>query len=330
MGERARIYETDDFPIPSRISGVIHRSEFDYPCFISFENFSVVFEEHLNSETKKEVIPLLGVIQISVFPHPVLTLTDLNAESNLDQPAVLMLIFQNDIFDRQKVATICFTGLRRYLDFISEKVRFISTNLQKGLQILPPSASTHSCSMKKKIPKFSFEEGTSRIISRDEVDLLRVSFSKRYHFFKWRLIYTTSTDGRRISAILSRCTKIAPLILLVKTCQNSRFGAFLAEGIQEKRLFYGSSNNFVFKLEDFIRVYKPSGKNDFYVSCSAQDFIVGGSSPHRDRAGSALYFNSDVDVGHSTICETYGSPVLSESEAFSIGCLEVFELFQQF
>jgi hypothetical protein len=108
---------------------------------------------------------------------------------------------------------------------------------------------------------------------------------------------------------------------------NSRFRAFLPDGLQGKRDFYGSGSTFVFSVSKYIKIYKSTGKIQFFVSCLPRAFIVCASYIEKGNIfGSVVYLGSNIDNGHSSSCPTFDWPLLSGETEFLIASIELWHL----
>ncbi len=145
----------------------------------------------------------------------------------------------------------------------------------------------------------------------------------------WDLRYSLIRDGASMSSLLSQCRQrrnssgteiIESHVLIVEDSMGSVFGAFMAHALQKSAAYYGSGENFVFRLSPDVEIYRWSKENHLFVLSDRTHLAIGGGD------GFALQLDEDLDTGVSTSSATYRNPILSSGEFFRVLNVEVFAL----
>ncbi|NXD28730.1 TLDC2 protein, partial [Spelaeornis formosus] len=163
----------------------------------------------------------------------------------------------------------------------------------------------------------------------------------------WHLLYSTGRDGFSLRTLYrSGARPDSPALLLIKDteaqvrpCPPRRweplrtprresppsapqaFGAFSASAIRSSSGFYGTGETFLFSFCPELKVFRWTGRNDFFVKGDVNLLMVGGGS---GRFG--LWLDGDLHHGGSQPCETFDNETLSHREEFCIQDLEMWGL----
>ncbi|NXM14996.1 TLDC2 protein, partial [Ploceus nigricollis] len=141
----------------------------------------------------------------------------------------------------------------------------------------------------------------------------------------WHLLYSTGRDGFSLRTLTGTCpgagspSERRPVSLLLLLSQA--FGAFSASAIRSSSGFYGTGETFLFSFCPELKVFRWTGRNDFFVKGDVNLLMVGGGS---GRFG--LWLDGDLHHGGSQPCETFDNETLSHREEFCIQDLEMWGL----
>ncbi|XP_074964466.1 TLD domain-containing protein 2 isoform X2 [Phalacrocorax aristotelis] len=138
----------------------------------------------------------------------------------------------------------------------------------------------------------------------------------------WHLLYCTGRDGFSLRT-LYRCGDQpgCPALLLIRDTEAQAFGAFSATPIRCSNGFYGTGETFLFSFSPELKVFRWTGRNNFFLKGDVDLLMVGGGS---GRFG--LWLDGDLHHGGSHPCETFGNETLSHREEFCIQDLELWGL----
>lgn len=148
-----------------------------------------------------------------------------------------------------------------------------------------------------------------------------------------RLVFSTSEHGTSLTSFFLHCDSWEPTVLLIRTTQNERLGAYCSTRWSERhkeRSYFGTGETFVFT---FSMSGVPEGRHfpwvgvrsSVDVSPSARLFLsadqnmiqVGGGG------GFALYLDSSLEHGRTEHCDTFNNPPLVDKGDFVVAVLEV-------
>uniref|UniRef100_U3KDS1 TLDc domain-containing protein n=1 Tax=Ficedula albicollis TaxID=59894 RepID=U3KDS1_FICAL len=138
----------------------------------------------------------------------------------------------------------------------------------------------------------------------------------------WHLLYSTARDGFSLRTLYrSGARPDSPALLLIRDTEAQAFGAFSASAIRSSSGFYGTGETFLFSFCPELKVFRWTGRNDFFVKGDVNLLMVGGGS---GRFG--LWLDGDLHRGGSQPCETFDNETLSQREEFCIQDLEMWGL----
>ncbi|XP_070494948.1 GTPase-activating protein skywalker isoform X3 [Chironomus tepperi] len=150
------------------------------------------------------------------------------------------------------------------------------------------------------------------------------------------LLYTTEEHGCSLTTFYIRVEQYEPTLLMIKTCNNEVFGAYLSSRWYERNLkddkgnrqaYFGTGESFLFSLYPERAKYPWVGiDSDRNVDHSAELFMaadnkmltIGGGD------GQAIWMDENIRFGKSDRCKTFNNPPLCPSGDFEIRVLEVY------
>ncbi|KAI0295160.1 TLD-domain-containing protein [Multifurca ochricompacta] len=143
----------------------------------------------------------------------------------------------------------------------------------------------------------------------------------------WTLLFSLDQHGISLQTLYARCsaatsssstatttttTSATPshssgALLVVCDAEETRFGAWIADGIREGHGSYtGSGESFLWKVhEDGVKVFKWTGKNDYVALCEPESISFGGGDGHY-----GLYLDETLYEGSSARCLTFNNEPL--------------------
>lgn len=138
---------------------------------------------------------------------------------------------------------------------------------------------------------------------------------------KWLLLYSTWRHGISLSTLYRR-SMLWPgsSLLVVGDNRGAVFGGMVEAPLRptDKRRYQGTNDTFVFTNKPGHPViFRPTGVNRYFTLCST-DFLAIGGGGHF-----ALYLDSDLLNGSSSVSETYGNPCLAHTEDFEVKEVEL-------
>ena len=309
---------------------IIDEKSKEIPAKLKCSGIEMIVETTTDEEkyTRRIIISLVGVLEVKVVPAAAV-LSDVDEEDvNLPtMPATLIVTYLTDVFDKTSISTVFFSGIRGILDTFAAKIDYIIANLKKNLEFHGPDPNkqrkrSNSIPKKKLKTKTFTLTGIPKIISKPEIETVRLFLPLRYRILSWKLLYQTSQDGVSLSTIYKKCEKKQPLILLIKTDQLIRLGAFITEGLSVKRGYYGSGEMFVFHFAPYFIGYRWSKKNKMFISCSNNDISIGFGK----NQGASIYIGKHLQFGYSEPSDTFDSPCLSGICQFRILEMEIWHI----
>eukprot|EP01103_Thecamoeba_quadrilineata_P014402 TRINITY_DN4293_c0_g1_i1.p1 TRINITY_DN4293_c0_g1~~TRINITY_DN4293_c0_g1_i1.p1 ORF type:complete len:337 (+),score=18.22 TRINITY_DN4293_c0_g1_i1:969-1979(+) len=163
----------------------------------------------------------------------------------------------------------------------------------------------------------------SHIISEEDFDHLWSWLPIRYRIHAPVLYYSTANNGFSLNTLYRKTKDIAPMLLLLKTTTNHRFGAFLSQSWKQSEFFYGSGETFIFSLLPNPKVYKwdPTRRQNYFVMSTNESISVGGGQ------GVGIWLDDDLLNGRSCTCQTFqNEPLHPPSENFQCSSVEIYGL----
>ena len=93
----------------------------------------------------------------------------------------------------------------------------------------------------------------------------------------WNIIYSMDLHGISLNTLYNQCQSTGPLLLLLRDETDAVFGGFASEFFHPSHGYYGNGDCFLFKktLND-IKVFKPTGKNDYLIYSDTKCIAFGG------------------------------------------------------
>uniref|UniRef100_A0A8C9NAN1 TBC/LysM-associated domain containing 2 n=1 Tax=Serinus canaria TaxID=9135 RepID=A0A8C9NAN1_SERCA len=162
----------------------------------------------------------------------------------------------------------------------------------------------------------------SSILRDREIEELGPHLPPRLTQQPWHLLYSTGRDGFSLRTLYrSGARPDSPALLLIRDTEAQAFGAFSATAIRPSSGFYGTGETFLFSFCPELKVFRWTGRNDFFVKGDVNLLMVGGASR---RFG--LWLDGDLHHGGSQPCETLDNETLSHREEFCIQDLEMWGL----
>ncbi|XP_062006975.1 uncharacterized protein LOC133724302 isoform X1 [Rosa rugosa] len=137
---------------------------------------------------------------------------------------------------------------------------------------------------------------------------------------RWLLLYSTWRHGISLSTLYRRSMLWPGLsLLVVGDRKGAVFGGLVEAPLRPtNKKYQGTNDTFVFtNTPGHPVIYRPTGANRYFTLC-ATDFLAIGGGGHF-----ALYLNSDLLSGSSSVSETYGNPCLANSEDFDVKEVEL-------
>lgn len=314
------------------ITGVIEFEDGkELPTQLYMTNIELVFKMLATDVNMPERIGinLIGVCELKVMVHS----SCMNAEPDVDieapnMPAILLITYLTDLFDKGSYQTIFFTGIRGQILKFKEKVDPVVKTMKERLSFNGPNLQPKLYSETKprkrasRAQSFNLGDMSSTILSNAEIDALRLSLPVRSRLMPWRRLFSSATDGVSLETLFTKCGTRTPIILVCMNAEGDKIGAYLSSGLKKARGFYGTGETFVFNYRPLLSVYKWTHKNEFFTAASSDDVSIGNSHS----GGAALFIGESMATGFSDPCDTFGSPVLSTKPHFKITSVEAWHI----
>ena len=156
----------------------------------------------------------------------------------------------------------------------------------------------------------------SLVINDFEVNDLRSQMPYRYRNCNWNLLYQLSKHGTSYRTFFNCTEKAMPVVLLIKTDNGDKIGAYISSGLKFSKRYYGTGETFVFRFNPKCESFKWSeGSNQFFVTSTSTEIGLGGGG------SSAIWIDGDLFNGISEPCSTFNSPQLTKEYRFK--CIEI-------
>ncbi|XP_040543848.1 TLD domain-containing protein 2 isoform X1 [Gallus gallus] len=162
----------------------------------------------------------------------------------------------------------------------------------------------------------------SSILQEREIEELGLHLPTRLRQQPWSLLYCTARDGFSLRT-LYRCTSqlSSPALLLIRDTEAQAFGAFSTSPIHVSSGFYGTGETFLFSFSPELKVFRWTGRNNFFLKGDVDMLMVGAGS-----GKFGLWLDGDLHHGGSCPCETFNNESLSPRGEFCVRDLEVWGL----
>ncbi|KAH0789529.1 TLD family protein [Histomonas meleagridis] len=312
------------------VVGVVTLNDQDCPARIYLRNQHIFIEldQGFISESfawlkdhKTIDIDMTGLLDTQIIPHPSIS-DDVPFEDF--SPATIVLAYLDDLFDNYSLTTLNFSALNYELKEFKDVIEKTSDELKKRVMFDPPKVKVNNPRPKVN-EKFQLVNGTSQILTMEEINTLRLALPTRVRRHQWELIYNTSVDGFSINSLSIASSKLMPLLIVINTTDRIRIGAYLSCGLKPTKGFSGTGETFVFNFKPFIQIYRWSKANQYFVSITKEELIIGGGN-----AKAAIYLTNGLRDGFSDQCETFNSPMLTNRNKFQVGAIEVWYIRSMF
>lgn len=291
-------------------------------------------------------INIIGYLECAVLPHP---------RDGVPHDA-LFLTYLDDPYDTTSLRVASFEGngddLGRYQRAIIESAKFVRAEKK----YTPPDANAvhrhavidriQSAPQSKVLPIVEVAPmptpvkrrqrtvshlpdidmiGLSRILGPGDVPRIRGSLPTRFKYAGWLLLFQLSRDGKSYTTFYDKTQRHEPLVLLIRTADGEKIGAYISNGLKMSRRYYGSGETFVFKLNPEYTAYHWSiaNGNQYFVASSCEEIALGGGGD------SALWLDGEFRTGISEPCKTYNSPGLCSKTRFDVLEVEVWVIGNQ-
>ncbi|KAI4901309.1 hypothetical protein NFI96_021128 [Prochilodus magdalenae] len=162
----------------------------------------------------------------------------------------------------------------------------------------------------------------SRLLSVRQLQQLSRHFPDMLSVCDWMLVYQTETHGSSLRTLYRTTEQLDHcMVLMIRDTFGQVFGAVCSAPLRMSSHFFGTGQTFLFSFSPHLQVYKWTGDNSYFIKGSVDSLQFGGGSGR-----SGLWLNGDLIRGRSQSCDTFDNDVLSSTEDFLIGELEVWAL----
>ena len=222
--------------------------------------------------------------------------------------------------------------------FVSQEISSPSLKTSSSFSQLLLEESTKTISELSFSPSFSNQRVTmipreSNLVTPDEVYRLVEFLPERLQGCTWNMIYDFNDHGISLHALFAAAKQHRETMLFVRDVDSKEIcGTFTAEpwDPQGRNGFFGTGETFVFRISSAtppeIEVFRWSGVNEFFQTCSTNHLAVGGGGNF------ALCLDNDLEHCTSGPCLTFDgleNRALSSFQSFRIDALELW-CFEQF
>jgi hypothetical protein len=309
---------------------VLTSNDVELPGVITFFPDAFTFEQRLLSPGPRLTLSvnIVSVISCKIVPHP--RAPDACAAAD---PGLLLIIFLADALDAATLAALSFAACRAELHALEHHIARLSSLRQaqiryaKPKSVLPllPEKEREAAALHRLPPRLrgrarGAPAEASSVIDRVNVVALRKALPYQFRAHAWKLAFSLVEDGTSYETLYSANGVGSPCVLLIRTSDGERFGAFVPTGLKRSARFYGTGEAFVFSFDDALVIYRWSRKNDWFVSSTNSEIVIGGGK------GAALWIDDRMLNGRSEVCETFDSLPLAKKQTFQVQDLEVWSL----
>lgn len=169
----------------------------------------------------------------------------------------------------------------------------------------------------------------SEFVTEAQWSLIWSWIPARFRLLNLRLAFSTTDHGFSLQTLYSTCGGLEPLLMIVKTLEDSVFGAFLSKSFSNRsgNSFYGTGETFLFALHPDQQRFSWDHRSDSSAFiCASSDFLAVGAG----HSGFGLRIDDDLKLVWSNESFTFSSERLfrlddsSEKNNQIIQCLEIF------
>lgn len=157
------------------------------------------------------------------------------------------------------------------------------------------------------------------ILSKDQINAIRLSMPIRLRRSDWRLIYSDREHGTSLRTLYRRSEALdyGPCVIVIQNDHGNILGAFSSDTLSPRRGYYGSGESFVFSFA--------SGEYRSYHWTRRQSHCVYSSDDVLGFGEGALWINASQSVlqGSSRRCPTFDNEPLNDTENFDVVHIEV-------
>ena len=173
---------------------------------------------------------------------------------------------------------------------------------------------------KQRAPNIPTLSAKSSVVTPAELVEVMGNVPLRYAGCAWERLFSTNVDGVSLGTFYRRMEDIErPVVMLVRDAEGACFGCY-GEPWRIEKSYYGNGENFVFTIRPKQKVWRWTGKNNYFQLGQHDSISVGGGGQF------SLHFDSMFERGSSGICETFNSPSLASKPRFQVVVLEAWVL----
>ena len=145
-------------------------------------------------------------------------------------------------------------------------------------------------------------EISSMILTEDLISQIYNQLPCNAQISRWQKNFCSAEDGYSLQNFYRKTAQFdEPFLLVICDENNEIFGAFVTCTPRISDSFIGSGKMWLFSVEkEKIRVYRWSGKNEYFFQGQQSCFIIGSSD-----GKFGIYVDSDLNNGRIQSCETF-------------------------
>jgi hypothetical protein len=183
-----------------------------------------------------------------------------------------------------------------------------------------------------KTPELANAKQGTVLPTTGHLDKLNRVLPLRHQNATWQLIYSTREHGTSIRTLFDNSQRRGgSSLLIVQTTDESYFGAYLPDPLQDFNKYYGSGETFVFTFQPEFKTFKWTKANEsFLLTNMVGGITIGASKTSTDEYDDtpeglcAIYIDKDLMQGSSYSCHTFGNlEPLSKTQDFEIVAIEL-------